>query len=89
MYSAFFSDYTFNAPIGALPLQIGVGVSIAISFTFSQSCSDFCNFSFFVLLRTFLPKEPSKTLDSSTTFIFLVNVCVSNLLFIVGWFRCF
>ena len=27
---------TFNEPIGALPLQIGVGVSIVISFTFSQ-----------------------------------------------------
>ena len=42
-----------------------------------------------MLLRTFLSKEPSKTLDSSTTSDFPVSVRISNLLFIVGLFECF
>ena len=37
IYGTSCSNGAFNAPIDALPLQIGVGVSIAISFTFSQS----------------------------------------------------
>ena len=47
------------------------------------------DFAFFVLLRTFLSKEPSEILDPSTTFGFPMSVRVSNLLLIVGWFRCF
>ena len=42
-----------------------------------------------MLMQTFLSNEPSKTLDSSTTFNFMVTVRFSNLLFIVGWFGCF
>ena len=37
MYDASCSDGAFNAPVDALPLQIGVWVLIAVSFTFSQS----------------------------------------------------
>ena len=48
-----------------------------------------CNFACFVLMRTFLSKEPSKTLDSSTNFDFPVSVHISNLIFIVGLFECF
>ena len=89
IYGAFCFDDAFNAPVGASPLQIGVGVSIEVSFTFSQSFYNSCNFAFYLLLRTFLSKEPSKTLDYSTTFGFPVSVRVSNLFFIIGWFGCF
>ena len=77
------------APVSALPLQIGVGVSIEISFTFSQSFFYSCNFSFSVHLQTFLSNELSENLDYSTTFSFSVSVLVSNLFFIIGWFKCF
>ena len=76
-------------PVSALPLQIGVGVSIAIYFTFSQSFFYSYNFSFSVHLQIFLSNELSENLDYSTTFSFLVSVRVSNLLFIIGLFRCF
>ena len=89
IYDAFCSNGAFNVPVGALPLQIGVEVLIAVSFMFSQSFFDSCDFSFFVLLRTFLSKEPSEILDPSTTFGIPMSVHVSNLLFIVGWFGCF
>ena len=42
-----------------------------------------------MLPRTFFSKEPSETLDSSTTFDFPMSVRISNLLFIVGLFDCF
>ena len=42
--SALCSDGAFNAPVGALHLQIGAGVSIEVSFMFSHS------FFFFLLL---------------------------------------
>ena len=51
--------------------------------------SDSYDFAFSVLSQTFLSKEPLETLDSSTTVNFLVSVCISNLLFIVGLFECF
>ena len=44
---------------------------------------------FFMLLRTFLSKEPSETLNSSKTFDFLVSVRISSLRFIIGLFECF
>ena len=50
MYDPFFPNNAFKAPVGALPLQIGLGVSIEVSFTFSQSFSDSCNFAFLVCL---------------------------------------
>ena len=46
-------------------------------FVFSEF-SDFYNFSFSVLPRTFLSNEPSETLDSSTTVNFLVSVHIST-----------
>ena len=66
-----------------------VGVSIVVSFTFSQHFFYSCNFSFSVLLQTFLSKDPSETLDFLTIFCFSVSVHVLNLPFIVGWFGCF
>ena len=51
--------------------------------------SDSYEFAFFALLRTFLSKEPSKTLDSSMTVDFLVSTRISNILFIPGLFECF
>ena len=37
IYDASYSDHAFNAPIDALPLQIGVWVAITVLFTFSLS----------------------------------------------------
>ena len=85
IYGASCSDSAFNVVVDTLPLQIGVRVSIVVSFTFSDSC----NFIFSMLLRSFLSKEPSEILDSSTTFDFLVSVRISDFLFIVGLFECF
>ena len=48
--------------------------------------SDSCDFTFSVLLRTFLSKEPPETLDYLATIDFLVSVRISNILFIVGLF---
>ena len=44
IYDASCSYDTFNVPVDALPLQIGVGVSIVVSFTFSQSFMTFAIF---------------------------------------------
>ena len=48
-----------------------------------------CNFAFSVLMQTFLSNEPSETLDSSTTFNFLMSVRISNFSFIVGFLSVF
>ena len=41
-----------------------------------------------MLLQNSLLKEPSETLDSSTTFDFSVSVCNSNLFHVAGLLEC-
>ena len=67
---------------------MGRAFNSSVFYVFSKF-SNFFDFSFSMLLRTFLSNEPSETLDSLTTFNFPVSVRISNLLFIVGLFECF
>ena len=41
-----------------------------------------------MLLQTSFPKEPSETIDASTTFDFLVSVYNSNLFYVLGLLGC-
>ena len=79
----------FNTPVDALPLQIGVGVSIAVSFTFSQSFMTLAILPFLCFCELSFQRSHRETLNSSMTFDFSVGVCISNLFFIIGLFKCF
>ena len=66
----------FNAFDDPLPLQIGIAVSRGVSFTSSQKIYFLYSYtsSSSAPLRIPLPKDPSETLDTSTTFDFSVSV---------------
>ena len=61
-------------------------VFLKVFFSFSF---DYCISSSSALLQTSLPKEPSETLNASTTFDFLVSVFNSNLFRIASLLECF
>ena len=79
------------------PINRDSGLNSGFFYVFSKGFFPFfysCTSSFSALLQTSLLKEPSKTLDTSTTFYFPVSVCNSNLFrvsslldYLNGW-RC-
>ena len=65
-----------------------MGCDSGFVYVFSEF-SDSGDSTFYVLLLTFLSKEPLEILNSSSTVNFLVSARISNLLFITGLFECF
>ena len=63
-------------------------VSRVVSFMSSQDFFDSYISPFSALLQTSLSKEPSETLNASTTFDFPVSVCNSNLFRVAGSLEC-
>ena len=61
-----------------------MGCDSSFVYVFSEF-SDLCDFAFPALLRTFLSKEPSETVDSLTTVDFLVSVRILRFFF-YRWF---
>ena len=70
IYDASFSYDTFNAPIDALPLQIGVGVSIVVSFTFSPSLMTFTIFPVLCFYKLSFQRSHQRLLTLQRILIF-------------------
>ena len=67
---------------------MGVGSDSGFVYVFPEVSNSYDS-TFSTILRTFLSKEPPKTLDYSKTVDFLVRSRISNIPFIAGLFECF